>query len=104
MKEILKIKITKINDLWYAWHIDYIDKKVFEKNLSEEFAVNNKRFCYFAKESYEIDILEWTSAYGYKKYVIYLPTNSIDKKPCIIRKEIVEDLKKAIEWINNNVK
>ena len=29
--EILKIKITKINDLWYAWHIDYIDKKVFEK-------------------------------------------------------------------------
>ena len=103
--EILKIKITKINDLWYSWHIDYIDKKVFEKNLSEEFEVNNKRFCYFAKETYDIDILEWTSAYGYNKYVIYLPTNNnINKKPCLIRKEIVEDLTKAIDWINNNVK
>lgn len=104
MKEILKIKITKINNLWYSWYIEHINNKIFKLNPFKSFEIEDKKFTYYAKETYENDIAEWTSAYGYKNYTIYLPTNSIDKKPCIIRKEIVEDLKKAIEWINNNVK
>ena len=102
--KILKIKITKINDLWYSWYIEHINNKIFKLNPSKDFQIEDKNFRYYAKETYDIDILEWTSAYGYKKYVIYLPTNNINKKPCLIRKEIVEDLKKAIDWINNNVK
>ena len=104
MNEKLKIKITKVNELWYAWYIEHIDKKVFEEVLSEEFTINNKRFCYFAKESYDNSIIEWTSAYGYKNYVIYLSINNVDKQPAFIKKDLVEDFEKAIEWINNNIK
>jgi hypothetical protein len=104
MKEILKIKITKINDLWYSWYIDYIDNKIFKLNPSKDFQIEDKNFRYYAKESYDNNIAEWTSAYGYKNYTIYLSINNIDKQPCLIKKELVKDFEKAIEWINNNVK
>jgi hypothetical protein len=104
MKEILKIKITKINDLWYSWYIDYIDNKIFKLNPSKDFQIEDKNFRYYAKESYDNNIAEWTSAYGYKNYTIYLSVNNIDKQPCLIKKELVKDFEKAIEWINNNVK
>lgn len=104
MKEILKIKITKINDLWYSWYIDYIDEKVFEKNPFKSFEIEDKNFTYYAKENYETDIASWKSAYNFINHVIYLSTNDKDKKPVLIRKELVENFEKAIEWINNNVK
>lgn len=104
MKEILKIKITKINDLWYSWYIDYIDKKIFEKNPLKDFQIGDNSFCYYAKENYETDIANWKNAYDFTNHVIYLSTNDKDKKPVLIRKELVENFEKAIEWINNNVK
>lgn len=102
MKKILKIKITKINELWYSWCIEYIDKNVFEKNPSKDFQIGNNIFRYYAKANYETDIASWRNAYGFINYVIYLSTNDNNKKPVIIRKELVKDFKKAIEWINNN--
>lgn len=105
MNEILKIKIIKINEFWYSWYIDYIDKKVFKKNISENFQIDNKDFCYFAKENPEdINVINWKSECGYGRYVIYLPINNPNKQPALIRKELVKDFKKAIKWINNNVK
>ena len=104
MKEILKIKTIQINEFWYAWHIDYIDKKIFEENKYKDFEIGNKNFSYYVKKSKNVDFVSWTSAYGYERYIIYLSINNIEKRPAFIRKELVEDFKKAIEWINNNVK
>lgn len=104
MKEILKIKITKINDLWYSWYIEHINNKIFKLNPSKDFQIEEKNFRYYAKEFYDNNIAEWTSAYGYKNYTIYLSINNIDKQPCLIKKELVKDFEKAIDWINNNVK
>ena len=103
MNEKLKIKITKVNELWYAWYIEHIDKKIFKENPLKSFQIRDKNFHYYAKESYDNSIVEWTSAYGYKNYVIYLSINNIDKQPAFIKKDLVEDFEKAIEWINNNI-
>lgn len=104
MKEILKIKITKINDLWYSWYIDYIDKKVFEKNPFKTFKIEGEVFTYYAKEDYETDFSIWENMYHILNFVIYLSTNDKYKKPVLVRKDSIERIEKAIEWINNNVK
>lgn len=104
MNKKLKIKITQINEIWYSWYIEYIDKNVFERNPSEDFQIGNNNFRYYARKNYETDIASWRNAYGFINYVIYLSTDNNNKAPVIIRKELLEDFEKAIEWINNNIK